>query len=52
MELTPNGWQHLDYADYGDGDLSDDDFARHYRERNAAKVVSRELIEAQRQAAT
>lgn len=49
MELTAHGWQHLDYADYGDGQLSDDDFAKHYRERDIAKVVSRELIEAERQ---
>jgi hypothetical protein len=45
MELTQNGWQHLDYADYGDGELSDEDFATHYRERDPAKVVSRDLIE-------
>lgn len=51
MTLTPAGWQHLDYADYGDGELSDEDFAKHYRDRDIAKVASRELIETERQAA-
>ncbi len=46
MELTPEGfWRHLDYIDYGDEDLTDDEYARRYRERDPAKVVSRELIE-------
>ena len=38
MELTQNGWQHLDCADYGDGELSDEDFATHYRERDLRRL--------------
>ncbi|QLH72037.1 hypothetical protein [Rhodopseudomonas palustris] len=45
MELSDKGWLHLDYADYGDGDISDHEFATLYRERNPEKVVSREMIE-------
>jgi hypothetical protein len=50
MEMSPHGhWMHLDYADYGDVDLSDEEFARRYRERDHTKVVSREMIEKRRQ---
>lgn len=45
MDLGQGGWHHLDYADYGDGELSDDEFAARYRERDPAKVVSRDMIE-------
>jgi hypothetical protein len=38
-------WVHLDYADYGDDELSDEEFAKQYQERDPAKVVSLELIE-------
>lgn len=48
MELSQEGWRHLDYADYGDDDISDEEFARRYRERDPAKVVSREMIERER----
>jgi hypothetical protein len=48
MEMLSNGtWTHLDYDDYGDEDLTDDEFAARYREREPTKVVSRELIEKQ-----
>lgn len=48
MERSQDGhWMHLDYADYGDDDLSDEEFAKRYRERDHAKVVSREMIEKQ-----
>lgn len=48
MERLPEGsWTHLDYVDYGDGEMTDEDFANWYRERDPAKVVSRELIENQ-----
>lgn len=50
MDLSQGGWHHLDYADYGDGKLSDEEFAMRYRERDPAKVVSREMIEKERQA--
>jgi hypothetical protein len=46
MELQPHGgWIHLDYMDYGDGELTDEEFAEQYKERDPANVVSRELIE-------
>ncbi len=49
MELSREGhWMHLDYADYGDGELSDEEFAKQYRERDHTKVVTREMIEAKR----
>ncbi|UVK51726.1 hypothetical protein DBIPINDM_005030 [Mesorhizobium sp. AR02] len=51
MELSPDaGWRHLDYADYGHEELSDEEFARRYRERDHTKVVSRKMIEKQHQA--
>lgn len=47
MELSEQGfWTHLDYADYGDVEFSDEEFATRYRDRNPAKVVSRQMIEA------
>jgi hypothetical protein len=52
MEMSGGFWKHLDYTDYGDDELSDDQFARRFRERDHAKVVSREMIEKQRQTAT
>jgi hypothetical protein len=45
MDLSQAGWQHLDYADYGDGQLSDEEFAARYRERDPDKVVSRAMID-------
>lgn len=49
MERSPEGyWSHLDYADYGDDELSDEEFAIRFREREHTKVVSREMIEKQR----
>lgn len=52
MERSPEGyWVHLDYADYGDGELSDEEFAKRFREREPTKVVSREMIEKQREVA-
>jgi hypothetical protein len=52
MELSQQGyWTHLDYADYGDDELSDEEFAKRYRDRDPAKVVSREMIEKKRQEA-
>ena len=47
MELLNVHWLHLDYADYGDEELTDEDFAKRYRVRDPAKVVSREMIERQ-----
>jgi hypothetical protein len=48
MERSQEGhWMHLDYTDYGDNELSDEEFARLYRERDPTKDVSRELIEKQ-----
>jgi hypothetical protein len=48
MEITQEGhWVHLDYADYGDDELSDEEFAKMYRERDHTKVVSRAMIEKQ-----
>ncbi len=49
MEISPDGhWRHLDYANYGDEELDDDEFAKRFRERDPKNVVSRELIEQQR----
>ncbi len=48
MELAEGGWMHLDYTDYGDEDLSDEEFAKRHRERDPTKVVSRQLIDKQR----
>jgi hypothetical protein len=46
MEFSPEGhWVHLDYRDYGDAQLSDDDFANAYRTRDPKLVVSREMID-------
>jgi hypothetical protein len=46
MERTNEGaWYHLDYADYGDDQLSDEEFANRLRERDPDKVVTREMIE-------
>ncbi|MER8713135.1 hypothetical protein, partial [Mesorhizobium sp. M1295] len=46
MELLPNGfWRHLDYDDYGDANLDDEQFATAYRKRDPAMVVTREMIE-------
>lgn len=45
MDLDEGGWRHLDYADYGDGELSDEDFAKRYRERAPDQVVTRAMIE-------
>jgi hypothetical protein len=46
MEFGQNGrWYHLDYADYGDEELDDEEFARRYRERDPETVVSRAMIE-------
>ena len=45
MDLSEGGWHHLDYADYGDGELTDEEFATRYRERDPEKVVSRAMIE-------
>lgn len=51
MEIGSDGlWRHLDYADYGDGVLSDEDFATATREREPTKVVTREMIELELQA--
>jgi hypothetical protein len=49
MEFLGAGWVHLDYADYGDGSLSDEEFAKGVRERDPARVVTRAMIEAQQQ---
>jgi hypothetical protein len=50
MERSQEGsWNHLDYTDYGDDELSDEEFARRFRERDHTKVVSREMIERQSQ---
>lgn len=52
MDMQPNGrWIHLDYADYGDEEVTDAEFTKLHTERDPAKVVSRALIEeAERQA--
>ena len=48
MERSTEGhWRHLDYADYGDEELTDEEYARRFRERDPMKVVSREMIEQQ-----
>ncbi|MGY4497070.1 hypothetical protein ACVWYH_000997 [Bradyrhizobium sp. GM24.11] len=52
MDLSQGGWHHLDYADYGDGELSDEEFATRYRERDPEKVVSRTMIEREQQKTT
>ena len=41
MDLLGHGWVHLDYADYGDGTLTDEEFAKAERERDQSKVVTR-----------
>jgi hypothetical protein len=46
MEFSPEGyWMHLDYADYGDVEFDDDEFAKQIRERDRALVVTRAIIE-------
>lgn len=52
MEISQEGhWTHLDYVDYGEGELTDEEFAQKYRERDHTKVVSRAMIEQQRREA-
>lgn len=46
IELLGAKWVHLDYEDYGDGSLSDEEFAMAERKRDPAKVVTRAMIEA------
>jgi hypothetical protein len=50
MELVGSSWVHLDYTDYGNGTLSDEEFAKAERERDPAKVVTRAMIQAQQRA--
>ncbi|HMJ44461.1 MAG TPA: hypothetical protein VK522_19520 [Pseudolabrys sp.] len=51
MEFRPEGyWMHLDYKDYGDVELTDEEFSKQYRERDPMMVVSRESIEKQQPA--
>lgn len=45
MDLTERGWLHLDYDDYGPGDVDDAEYARLYRERDHGKVVTRRMVE-------
>lgn len=41
MHIMPQGnWIHLDYDDYGDGLLNDEDFAKAFRERDHNQVVT------------
>jgi hypothetical protein len=52
MEMIREGHlHHLDYADYGDEDLTDEEFAKRFRERDPKRVVSREMIEQKRSGA-
>jgi len=44
MDLTERGWRHLDYDDYGPGEVDDAEYARLYRERVSSKVVTREMV--------
>lgn len=39
MKHGPGGWSWHDYADYGSGDLSDEEFAEAYNNREPEKVV-------------
>ena len=53
MDRTPEGqWHHLDHADYGDAELTDEEFAKQHRERDPEKVVTRQLIDKLTAAAT
>lgn len=45
MDLTERGWRHLDYHDYGSGEVDDAEYACLYRERDSDKVVTREMVE-------
>ncbi len=45
MDLTDRGWLHLDYHDYGPGELDDDEYARLYRERDHRRIVTRQMLE-------
>lgn len=45
MDLSENGWRHLDYCDYGPGDIDDAEYARLFRERDPGRVVTREMVE-------
>jgi hypothetical protein len=48
MEFRLEGhWMHLDYADYGEVQLSDEEFARQHRERDVTMVVTREMVDNQ-----
>ena len=49
MERRADGhWQHLDMADYGDGEMLDEEFAKAFSERDPGQVITREMINAQR----
>jgi len=50
MDHSPNGlWQHLDYDDYGDRMIEDDQFVKAHRERDPNMVVTHEMLERIRQ---
>ncbi len=40
MAHSDEGWQFFDVPDYGNGDWSDEEFAREYNERDPAQVVT------------
>lgn len=47
MDFDGLNWIHLDYADYGDGTMTDDEFAKALQERDPTRVVTRAMIDAQ-----
>lgn len=44
------GWRHLDYHDYGDGELDDDAFAKSIRESDGSSTATRKMLDDQAQA--
>lgn len=48
MECRADGhWQHLDLADYGDGVMLDEDFAKAFGARDPRQVITRQMIDSQ-----
>ena len=38
--MGDNGWEIYDVADYGDGELSDEQYSKEYNERDPCKVMT------------
>lgn len=44
MEHSPEGWQFIDFPDYGEGDWTDEEFAARYQDRDPEAVARRQQL--------